>query len=44
MTCKHRWEPSNFGIKYRTPGSYWYCCARCGNVIWTTLKEKQNGN
>ena len=39
MTCKHRWEPSNFGIKYRNPG-YWYCCARCGNVIWTTLKEK----
>ena len=28
------------GIKYRNPGSYWYCCARCGNVIWTTLKDK----
>jgi len=39
MSCKHRWEPSFFGIKYRTPNSYWYCCARCGNVIWTTLKE-----
>ena len=38
MTCKHRWEPSFFGIKYRTPSGYWYCCARCGNVIWTTLK------
>ena len=44
MNCQHRWEPTFFGIKYRTPNSYWYCCARCGNVIWTTLKEKQNGN
>ena len=40
MTCKHRWEPSNFGIKYRTPNNYMYQCTRCGNYIMTTLKEK----
>jgi hypothetical protein len=40
MTCKHRWEPTNFGIKYRNPGSYWYKCARCNQVIWTILLEK----
>ena len=39
--CKHRWEPSNFGIKHRNPGSYWYKCARCNQVIWTILLEKQ---
>jgi DNA-directed RNA polymerase subunit RPC12/RpoP len=44
MTCKHRWEPSNFAIKYRTPNLYIYECARCGKSIFATLKEKQNGN
>ena len=39
--CKHRWEPSNFGVKYRNPGSYWYQCARCKQVIWTILLEKK---
>jgi hypothetical protein len=43
MTCKHRWEPSNFGIKYRTPDFYIFECARCGKSIFATLKEKQNG-
>jgi hypothetical protein len=42
--CKHRWEPSNFGIKYRTPNHYIYECARCGKSIFATLKEKQNGH
>ncbi len=37
MTCKHRWEPSFFGMLYATPSHYRYQCARCGNVIWTTL-------
>ena len=37
MTCKHRWEPSNFGIKWRT-NSYIYRCARCGNIISASLK------
>jgi hypothetical protein len=34
--CKHRWE--------QTPhrDNYHYRCARCGNAIWTTLKEKQS--
>ena len=41
MKCKHRWELSNFGIKYRTPNHYIFECTRCGNVIWTTLKEQQ---
>jgi hypothetical protein len=41
MTCKHRYEPTTFGMSGRIPGSYWYCCTRCGNVIWTTLKEQQ---
>ena len=39
--CKHRWEPSNFAIKWRTPGSYWYLCARCYKLIFTELKEKK---
>ena len=38
--CKHRWEPTNFGIKYRTPGSYWYVCAQCGKTIFAQLKDK----
>jgi len=38
--CKHRWEPTTFGIKYRNPGSYWYQCKRCNSVIWTILLEK----
>ena len=40
MTCQHRWEPSNFGIKYRTPNVYLYQCTRCGKIIGTLLKEK----
>jgi hypothetical protein len=40
MTCKHRWEPSNFGIKYRTTNHYLYQCTRCGNIISAILKEK----
>jgi hypothetical protein len=35
MTCKHRWEPTNFGIKYH------YQCVRCAQVAWATLKEKE---
>jgi hypothetical protein len=41
MTCKHRWEPSNFAIKYRTPNHYIFECKRCGKSIFATLKEKQ---
>ena len=40
MTCKHRWEPSNFGIKYRTPNNYMYQCTRRGQLIGALLKEK----
>jgi hypothetical protein len=39
--CKHRWEPSNFGSKYRAPNHYIYECARCGKSIFAALKEKQ---
>jgi len=35
--CKHRYEPTNFGIKYRTPNSYWWSCIRCGNTIFSEL-------
>lgn len=38
--CQHRWEPSNFGIKYRTPNSYMYQCQRCWKIISAILKEK----
>jgi hypothetical protein len=41
MTCKHRWEPSNFGFKYIPPDIYLYRCTRCGNIISAILKEKQ---
>jgi len=41
MTCKHRWEPSFFGIKYRNPGSHWYKCVRCNQVIWTPALKCQ---
>lgn len=39
MTCKHRWEPSNFGIKYRTPDNQLYECQRCHEVISTMQTE-----
>ena len=39
--CKHRWVPSNFGIKYRTPNHYLYQCTRCSKIIGTLLKEKK---
>ena len=42
MTCKHRWVPSNFGIKYRTPNHYMYQCQRCWKTISAILKEKEN--
>jgi DNA-directed RNA polymerase subunit RPC12/RpoP len=35
MTCKHRYEPTNCGIKYH------YRCTRCGGTIFATLKEDQ---
>jgi hypothetical protein len=38
--CKHRWEPSNFAIKYRTPNHYIFECKRCGKSIFATLKEQ----
>ena len=38
--CKHRYEPTNFGIRWRTPGSHWYCCTRCGKTIFAVLKEQ----
>jgi ribosomal protein L37E len=41
MICKHRWEPSNFGSKHRTPNHYIYFCARCGKSIFAILKEQQ---
>lgn len=40
MTCKHRYEPTNFGIKGRRPDSYWWACVRCGNTIFSELKDK----
>ena len=39
MTCKHRWEPSNFGIKYRTPDHHMYECQRCHKLISTMQAE-----
>jgi hypothetical protein len=40
MTCKHRWEPSNFAAKHRTPNHYMYRCARCSAYTFTFLKGK----
>lgn len=39
MTCKHRWEPSNFDIKFLAPNHYMYQCQRCWKTISTLLKE-----
>ena len=39
MNCKHRWEPSFFGMLYATPSHYRYQCTRCGNIISAILKE-----
>jgi hypothetical protein len=41
MTCKHRWEPSDFAARWRTRGHYLFECKRCGASIFATLKEKQ---
>ena len=35
--CKHRWEESNFGSKYWTPGTHQYTCARCGKMNMFTV-------
>jgi hypothetical protein len=43
MTCKHRYEPTSFGIKYRPKNSYWWECKRCGHTIFSELKEKADG-
>jgi hypothetical protein len=40
-TCKHRWEPSNFGARWRTPNHYMYQCTRCKGLIFTFLKEQK---
>jgi hypothetical protein len=40
MTCKHRWEPSGFGIRWRTANVYLYQCTRCNQIISALLKEK----
>ena len=41
MTCKHRYEPTNFGIKYRNKNSYWWSCIRCGNTIFHDFGDKK---
>ena len=38
--CKHRWEPSNFAVKWRTPNHYIFECTRCHKFISALLKEK----
>jgi ribosomal protein S27AE len=38
--CKHRWEPSNFAAKWRSPNHYIFECTRCGKSIFATLKEQ----
>ena len=38
--CKHKYEPTNFGIKYRKPDTHWWSCIRCGNTIFAELKER----
>lgn len=38
MTCKHRWEPTTFGVKHHPQGSYWYLCARCSKTIFAQLR------
>jgi hypothetical protein len=43
MNCKHRWEEVTY-IKGLNPNRYAYQCARCSNIIFATLKEKQNGH
>jgi hypothetical protein len=39
MTCKHRWEPSNFAAKHRDENTYIYECARCHKSIMAVLRE-----
>lgn len=35
--CKHRWEESDFGKKWWTPGTWQYQCQRCGKTSMITL-------
>jgi hypothetical protein len=37
MTCKHRYEPFKFGLKYRKPNTHWWSCKRCGHTIFSEL-------
>lgn len=38
VNCKHRYEPTLFGIKYRKPDTHWWSCIRCGKTIFSELK------
>jgi hypothetical protein len=38
--CKHRWLLTPVPDR----NHYRYQCARCAQVAWATLKEKQNGH
>ena len=42
VTCKHRWEESQFGIKYRTPDHIMYECQRCHKMISTYNKGNED--
>lgn len=38
--CKHRWEETSFGVKYRTPGTVSYECKRCHATRFVTMKKE----
>jgi hypothetical protein len=42
MTCKHRWEESQFGIRWRTPDHIMYECTRCHKIISTYDKRNED--
>jgi hypothetical protein len=42
-SCKHRWEEVTY-FKSLAPNRYAYHCKRCSQLIFATLKEKQNGH
>jgi len=40
MKCKHRYEPYDIGHRVEALKNYYYWrCVRCGNAIFSTLKE-----
>ena len=42
--CKHRWQESHFGQKYREAKDYMFACARCGEYRYVAPNNVSPGS